>query len=871
MNFLLYNEIAPQLSDAVNKGYRAGLAAVVRMNKKKILKLSDASTSLSIRKQFAEPLFQISYNKIDERILKNFNVEAFTVAGVLHYEAEEKLKAMAASILDGSHPLVKENPDIDRKKLWIAEAQNIFGQYTEIPDSSYEPSILNTNLRTATVSAYHGAQWQRLQELKDVYPAYQYKTVGDNRVRDEHAILADKVFQANDPIWNKIYPPNGWNCFPLGTEVLTEKGYAAIEKITQGMRVVGGSGNLKPVDVVHCNPFNGELIVVETGKGNFSCTQNHRVLTLNGWIEARALKRGDIIVKIREDVMNNIVVGNIQHRNSGATHCLMTFSSIMFSMLKRFNTKFQFGNVKINSIRRDAKIPHGLKTKRAKMFKKFLFNCRQRAMSIDKLFGIMQRNFFFCIAHFFSNFRSLGRSCGFQMFSHQPDRFRVSFIFSRAAVNAVFFHPLLRLFHSLGCKAFPFRLMKILNFHGFASCARRNIVEFHQSNNRARLHLPAFGKHSIRKKLRMIQRAESIGSGAPLDAFNSLNRFRLNALFHNEFVVITKIEKKNFSGNVYNLSVRGDESYNIRAGIVHNCRCYVNALSSDELNDVKPDDRVPLTNIEEHDSLIKSASISKEFQRNSGQAESIWGKWLQEKLSGKNYDVITHRMKEFVSAMPDADEAIKKIEANASAFRALEYTKENFEKEFPDNSVMTPLGEFEFRKNFFDKLDLKERTDLLGLVKPTMEQPDYIIVDARFGTLFVKAFNGDGNIIYAGVISDKDGLIVSFHNKENIKGKIKNGKLLIYQSEKMQPDANSSASFVELSSVVRRLNFAYNNVGKDSDTVNEIWGEFISIGKTRVRKIRYKVEGFEIAIDDGDFALKDYSEIDEYRKGVLMQ
>lgn len=121
------------------------------------------------------------------------------------------------------------------------------------------------------------------------------------------------------------------------------------------------------------------------------------------------------------------------------------------------------------------------------------------------------------------------------------------------------------------------------------------------------------------------------------------------------------------------------------------------------------------------------------------------------------------------------------------------------------------------------------------------------------------------------MISNKDGLIVSFHNKENIKGKIKNGKLLIYQSEKMQPDANSSAFFVEPSSVVSRLNFANNNVGKDSDTVNEVWGEFIAVGKTRVRKIRYAVEGFEGSVDDGEYMLKNYANIDDYRKGVLMQ
>lgn len=206
---LIYKEMAPQLADGATAGYRAGLAAMAKLNKKKILQLTENPLNKE-EKNFAE-LFKVAYTGADKRLLQNFEVEAFVVAGVLQYEAEEKLKAMAKSLLDGTHPLLQKHPEMDIAKLWRDEAYSILGQYMDVPDAP-APGILQTNLRTATNSAYHAAQWQRLQDVQDVYPAYQYMTRDDDRVREEHRALHEKVFLANDPIWNIIYPPNGWNC-----------------------------------------------------------------------------------------------------------------------------------------------------------------------------------------------------------------------------------------------------------------------------------------------------------------------------------------------------------------------------------------------------------------------------------------------------------------------------------------------------------------------------------------------------------------------------------------------------------------------------------------------------------------------------------
>jgi len=195
VNLYIYNYIAHKLTKAIDKGYRKGIAGVVLLNKKEILRLADTPE-----------LFKINYTDVDKVALTNFKVEAFTVAGVMAYECEKELKEKAIELQER-----KDEKDI--KKIWADEAYNIMSKYMEVPEMP-PPNYLNTNLRTAMQSSYHAAQYIRLQDdsVRDFYPAYQYKTLDDARVREAHRRLHDMIWASNDPVWDKIWPPNGWNC-----------------------------------------------------------------------------------------------------------------------------------------------------------------------------------------------------------------------------------------------------------------------------------------------------------------------------------------------------------------------------------------------------------------------------------------------------------------------------------------------------------------------------------------------------------------------------------------------------------------------------------------------------------------------------------
>ena len=54
-------------------------------------------------------------------------------------------------------------------------------------------------------------KWKEWEQDGDRYDL-QYRTAGDDRVREEHAALDGTTLPPSDPFWDSYLPPNGWNC-----------------------------------------------------------------------------------------------------------------------------------------------------------------------------------------------------------------------------------------------------------------------------------------------------------------------------------------------------------------------------------------------------------------------------------------------------------------------------------------------------------------------------------------------------------------------------------------------------------------------------------------------------------------------------------
>lgn len=68
--------------------------------------------------------------------------------------------------------------------------------------------IFQTNLATA----YAAGQWARIQENKQMFPYLKYIASTAEHKRQSHMTYYGKIWAADDPIWQSIFPPNGYGC-----------------------------------------------------------------------------------------------------------------------------------------------------------------------------------------------------------------------------------------------------------------------------------------------------------------------------------------------------------------------------------------------------------------------------------------------------------------------------------------------------------------------------------------------------------------------------------------------------------------------------------------------------------------------------------
>ena len=78
-------------------------------------------------------------------------------------------------------------------------------------DETYNRNYLRAEYNFVSSSAEMAARWEEFEKDGDRY-FLQYRTVGDDRVRKEHAALDATTLPVEHPFWDTHYPPNGWNC-----------------------------------------------------------------------------------------------------------------------------------------------------------------------------------------------------------------------------------------------------------------------------------------------------------------------------------------------------------------------------------------------------------------------------------------------------------------------------------------------------------------------------------------------------------------------------------------------------------------------------------------------------------------------------------
>jgi len=112
--------------------------------------------------------------------------------------------------------------------------------------------------RTNMQAAYSAGRWRAIEALGR--PWLQYVAVRDSKTRETHAALDGKIARLDDKVWDKIAPPNGFNC-RCRLRPLTSNQAKGIKKLPDGFPDAGFDYNpAKAQDEILAKRLNDTLL-----------------------------------------------------------------------------------------------------------------------------------------------------------------------------------------------------------------------------------------------------------------------------------------------------------------------------------------------------------------------------------------------------------------------------------------------------------------------------------------------------------------------------------------------------------------------------------------------------------------------------------
>lgn len=156
--------------------------------------------------------FKLAFNLSEMK--DRAHTTSFVVSGITKQDVLADVHGLLAQSLENGQTgeWYKDNllPQLARKG-WLGKGLKA-DENGELEGRKLMPYRLDTIYRTNTQSAYMAGRYQKMRENVAARPYWQYVAVMDSRTRPAHAALNGRIFRWDDPIWDIIFPPNGYNC-----------------------------------------------------------------------------------------------------------------------------------------------------------------------------------------------------------------------------------------------------------------------------------------------------------------------------------------------------------------------------------------------------------------------------------------------------------------------------------------------------------------------------------------------------------------------------------------------------------------------------------------------------------------------------------
>ena len=140
----------------------------------------------------------------------------WVVAKAMQDDVSEAIRSAVAAQLQDGIPMADAAAELAprlRQMGWWGKAEMedpVTGEIEEVKLGSMHRlrTIFDINMRTAHAAGH----WAAIQRTKRALPYLHYIQIQRPTKRHDHARFHDKIWHVDDPIWLKIYPPNGYFC-----------------------------------------------------------------------------------------------------------------------------------------------------------------------------------------------------------------------------------------------------------------------------------------------------------------------------------------------------------------------------------------------------------------------------------------------------------------------------------------------------------------------------------------------------------------------------------------------------------------------------------------------------------------------------------
>lgn len=181
------------------------------------------------------------------RIANEYKALAFTVAG---YSKVELLKMFYDELIKA----MENGTTMQEFKSNINDFLNNKG-YVGLTNFQAD-NIFRTNIQTA----YNAGHYKQMTDptVMQLRPYWQYVAIDDRRTRLSHRGMNGKVFRADNPIWDKWFPPNGYRCrctvITLSKRQVEQRGLKVLDEAPKFVEIDGHTVPLLPDHNFDVNP-----------------------------------------------------------------------------------------------------------------------------------------------------------------------------------------------------------------------------------------------------------------------------------------------------------------------------------------------------------------------------------------------------------------------------------------------------------------------------------------------------------------------------------------------------------------------------------------------------------------------------------------